>query len=57
MRKNYNHIWNLIETVLLSFLEKLKILLETSNDHDEYANLFTDINNFKEYANESFIKV
>lgn len=57
LRKSNCNIWNLIETVLLSFMEKLKILLETSNDHDEYENLFTDINNFKEYANESFIKV
>ena len=38
-------------------MEKLKILLETSNDHAEYENLFTDIHNFREYINESFIKV
>jgi len=56
LRKSYNNIWNLIETVLLSFLEKLKILLETSNKSLEYKNLSTDLNNFREYANESFIK-
>jgi len=57
LRKNNNNIWNLIETVLNSFLEKLKILLETTNDLVEYKNLSTDINNFREYINESFIKV
>jgi len=57
LRKNNNNIWNLIETVLLSFLEKLKILLETSNNLGDYKKLSVDINNFREYANESFIKV
>jgi len=57
LRKNNNNIWNLIETVLLSFLEKLKILLETTNNLTEYKNLYTDIHNFREYINESFIKV
>ena len=40
-----------------SFLEKLKILLETSNNLSDYKKLSVDINNFREYANESFIKV
>ena len=57
LRKNNNNIWNLIETVLLSFLEKLKILFETANNLIEYKNLYTDIDNFREYINESFIKV
>jgi hypothetical protein len=57
LRKSINNNWNLIETVLLSFLEKLKILLETSNNLIEYKNLWTDIDNFREYINESFIKV
>ena len=55
--KNNNNIWNLIETVLLSFLEKLKILLETTNNTILYKNLYTDIDNFREYTNESFMKV
>ena len=57
LRKNNNNIWNLIETVLLSFLEKLKILLETTNNTILYKNLYTDIDNFREYTNESFMKV
>ena len=57
LRKNNNNIWNLIETVLLSFLEKLKILLETTNNTILYKNLHTDIDNFREYTNESFMKV
>lgn len=57
LRKNNNNIWNLIETVLLSFLEKLKILIETTVNPVEYKNLYIDITNFREYSNESFVKV
>jgi len=57
LRKNNNNIWILIETVLVRFLEKLKILFETANNLIEYENLYTDIDNFRKYINESFIKV
>lgn len=57
LRKNNNNIWHLLETVLLSFLEKLVSLLETSNNTLLYKNLWTEIDNFREYINESFINV
>ena len=56
LRNSNNNTWKLVETVLLSFLEKLKILLETTNNLVLYKKLYTDLNNFREYVNESFIK-
>ena len=56
LRNSNNNTWKLVETVLLSFLEKLKLLLETTNNLVLYKKLYTDLNNFREYINESFIK-
>jgi hypothetical protein len=57
LRNNNNNTWKLIETVLLSFLEKLKILLESTNNLALYKKLYKDINNFREYINGTFIKI
>ena len=57
LRNSNNNTWKLIETVLLSFLEKLKILLESTNNLALYKKLYKDINNFREYINGTFIKI
>jgi hypothetical protein len=57
LRNSNNNTWKLIETVLLSFLEKLKILLESTNNLVLYKKLYKDINNFREYINGTFIKI
>jgi hypothetical protein len=38
-------------------LEKLKILLESTNNLALYKKLYKDINNFREYINGTFIKI
>jgi len=57
IKTDYNNIWRLTETGILSFLEKLKILLETTNTLQKYVSLRDDINKFKEYINASFINI
>jgi hypothetical protein len=57
LRNSNNNTWKLVETVLLSFLEKLKMLLESTNNLVLYKKLYKDINNFREYINGTFIKI
>lgn len=52
----YNNIWQLIQTVLQSYMEQIITLKNADNCIDKYIEIISETTKFRLYANESFIK-
>jgi hypothetical protein len=53
---SYNNIWQLVQTVLHSYMEQIVTLKNCNGCKDEYLKLISESTKFRLYVNESFIK-
>jgi len=54
--KAYNNIWQLVQTVLHSYMEQIITLKNSDGCKDEYLKIISETTKFRNYVNESFIK-
>jgi len=53
--KSYNNIWNLIQTVLHSYMEKIITLNNTTGCMQEFVTMAGELDKFRKYINDSFL--